>query len=186
MITAGDRYIGGGKLFFKENKTGATEVEIGEVQSATLKIGVETKDAFSKDTTMKKLVERVATAINATISFETQITNVHNTAMAMLGTSTNETFAIGDELPDGTTATASTVVPLIKVGTKPIIEGQLKFVGDEDGAQKPILVIFNAVITPTGDIGYIVEDFTKLTFEGAVIETEEGYANEYRMTVGEA
>lgn len=49
MITKGNRYIGGGKLFFTENKVGATEVEIGEVQSATLKIGVETKDAFSKD-----------------------------------------------------------------------------------------------------------------------------------------
>ena len=40
MITKGNRYIGGGKLFFTENKVGATEVEIGEVQSATLKIGV--------------------------------------------------------------------------------------------------------------------------------------------------
>lgn len=184
MITSGERYIGGGKLFFTENKVGATEVEIGEVQSATLKVGVETKEAFSKDTTMKKLVEKVATAINATIAFETQITNAHNTAMAMLGTSTTETFAIGDTLPDGTVATAETIVPVIEVGTRPIIEGQLKFVGDEDGAKKPVLLVFNAVITPTGDIGYIVEDFTKLAFEGAVLETDEGYAKEYRMTVG--
>lgn len=184
MITNGERYIGGGKLFFTENKVGAIEVEIGEVQSASLKIGVETKDAFSKDSTMKKLVEKVATAITATITFETQITNAHNTAMAMLGTSNTETFEIGDTLPDGTTATAQTVVPVIEVGTKPIIEGQLKFVGDEDGAKKPVLVVFNTVITPTGDIGYIVEDFTKLTFEGAVLKTVDGYAKEYRMVVG--
>ena len=184
MITKNDRYIGGGKLFFTENKVGATEVEIGEVQSATLKIGVETKDAFSKDSTMKKLVEKVATAINATITFETQITNAHNTAMAMLGSASSETFAIGDTLPDGTIATASTVIPVIEVGTRPIIEGQLKFVGDEDGAKKPVLLVFNAVITPTGDIGYITEDFTKLAFEGAVLKTDEGYAKEYRMVVG--
>ena len=177
MITKGERYIGGGKLFFKENKAGSTEVEIGEVQSATLKIGVETKDAFSKDTTMKKLVEKVATAINATIAFETQITNAHNTAMAMLGSANSETFAIGDTLPDGTVATASTVIPVIEVGTRPIIEGQLKFVGDEDGAKKPVLLVFNAVITPTGDIGYITEDFTKLAFEGAVLKTDQGYCN---------
>lgn len=184
MITTGDRYIGGGKLFFKENKAGSTEVEIGEVQSASLKIGVETKDAFSKDSTMKKIVEKVATAITATITFETQITNAHNTAMAMLGTNKTETFAIGSTLPDGSTATAETVIPVIEIGTKPIIEGQLKFVGDEDGAKKPVLLVFNAVITPTGDIGYIVEDFTKLSFEGAVLETDDGYAKEYRMTVG--
>lgn len=183
MITKGNRYIGGGRLYFKANKDGATEVEIGEVQSATLKVGVETKDAFSKDQTMKKLVEKVAIAINATISFETQITNAHNTAMAMLGSENTETFEIGETLPDGTIATAQTVVPVILVGTKPIIEGQLKFVGDEDGATKPVLLIFNAVITPTGDIGYIVEDFSKLTFEGAVLKTDEGYAKEYRMTV---
>lgn len=185
MITKGGRYIGGGKLLFRESKDGAVFVEIGEVQSATLKIGVETKDAFSKDTTMKKLVEKVATAINATIAFETQITNVHNTAMAMLGSVDSETFAIGDTLPDGTVATSETVIPVIEVGTRPIIEGELKFVGDEDGAKKPVLHIFNAVITPTGDIGYIVEDFSKLSFEGAVLETADGYAKEYRMKVGE-
>jgi hypothetical protein len=184
MITKGERYIGGGKLFFKENKDGAVEVEIGEIQSATFKPSVETKDAFSKDTTMKKLVEKVATAINATISFETQITNAHNMAMAMLGDESSETFEIGDTLPDNTIATATTVVPLINVGTRPIIEGQLKFIGDEDGAKKPVLLIFNAVIIPTSDIGYIVEEFTKLGFEGAVLETDDGLAKEYRMTVG--
>ena len=183
MITSGDRYIGGGKLFFTSKEAGSIEVEIGEVQSATFKIGVETKDAFSKDQLMKKMVEKVATSITATISFETQITNAHNTAIAMLGSEDTEVFAIGDTLPDGTVATVSTTIPVIKVGTKPIIEGQLKFVGDEDGAKKPVLLIFNAVIIPTGDIGYIVEDFSKLTFEGAVLETAEGYAKEYRMTV---
>lgn len=184
MITAGERYIGGGKLYFKDKKSGSTEVEIGEVLSANLKIGVETKEAFSKDTTMKKIVEKVATAITATITFETQITNAHNTAMAMLGTISSETFAVGAKLPDGSTATAQTVIPVIDIGTKPIIEGQLKFVGDSDGAKKPILLVFNAVITPTGDIGYIVEDFTKLSFEGAVLKTDDGYAKEYRMDVG--
>lgn len=183
MITEGERTIGGGRLFFKENKVGAVLVEIGEVQTATLKIGVETKDAYSKNTSMKKLVEKVATAITATISFETQITNAHNTAMAMLGSESSKTFQIGDTLPDDTIATALTVIPVIKMGTRPIIEGELKFIGDEDGAKKPVLIIFNAVIIPTGDIGLITEDFTKLAFEGAVLETDEGYADEYIMTV---
>jgi hypothetical protein len=184
MKTTGNRYIGGGKLFFTSVKAPNERVEIGEVQEATLTIGVETKDAFSKDTVMKKLVEKVATSITATLKFTTQIRNAHNTAMAMLGTRDTKDFEIGDTLPNGTIATATTVVPLINVGTRPIIEGQLKFIGDEDGAKKPVLLIFNAVITPTSDIGYIVEDFTKLAFEGAVLETDDGLAKEYRMTVG--
>ncbi|MFA9238292.1 MAG: hypothetical protein ACEQSQ_00200 [Candidatus Paceibacteria bacterium] len=183
MITTGSRYIGGGKLFFKSSVSGSTEVEIGEVQEATFNIGVTTKDAFSKDETMKKLVEKVATEINATIKFTTQIRDAKNMALALLGTASTETFAVGALLPDGTTATAITVVPVINAGTTPIVSGQLKFVGDAKGVKKPILLIYEAVITPTGDIGYIVEDFTTLSFEGAVLQTPSGYAKEYTMTV---
>ena len=104
--------------------------------------------------------------------------------MAMQGTVASETFKIGDTLPDNTVATAQTVIPVVKVGDNPIIEGQLRFVGDEDGDKKPVLLVFNAVITPSGDISYITEDFTQLSFEGAVLKTDEGYAKEYRMEVG--
>jgi len=183
MITSGNRYIGGGRLLFKSNAAGSVEVEIGEVQEANFNIGVVTKDAFSKDETMKKLVEKVATEITATIKFTTQIRDAKNMALALLGTTTTETFAVGSLLPDGTTATASTIVPVINAGTTPIMSGQLKFVGDAKGAKKPILLLFNVVITPTGDIGYIVEDFTTLSFEGAVLQTASGYAKEYIMTV---
>jgi hypothetical protein len=184
MKTTGNRYIGGGKLYFTSVKTPNERVEIGEVQEATLTIGVETKDAFSKDTVMKKLVEKVATSITATLKFTTQIRNAHNTAMAMLGSKATKTFEIGDTLPNGTIATVARTIPYIKAGTTPIIEGKIEFVGDEDGAKQAVLVVFNAVITPTGDVGYIVEDFTTLSFEGAILETAEGYAEEYEIEVG--
>jgi hypothetical protein len=176
-----NRFIGGGKLYF--TASGGTEVEIGEIQEASLTFSVTTKDAFSKDQVMQKKVDKVVTAIEARIKFTTQITNAHNTAMAMLGESTTESFGIGDTLPDGSIAAEAVDIPVIKAGTKPLIEGQLKFVGDEDGDTKPVLVVFNAVITPTGDIGYIMDDFSKLSFEGEVLETVDGYANEYRMSV---
>ena len=179
-----DRYIGGGKLYFKSTKVGATEVELAEVQDVNFKVNVTTKDAFAKDGTMKRLVAKVATEITSTISFSVQKLNIDTMAMAMLGTVTTETFAVGATLPDNTTATASKTIPVIKVGDNPIIEGQLRFVGDADGDTKPILLIYNAVITPNGDISYISEDFAKLSFEGAVLKTASGYANEYRMTVG--
>jgi hypothetical protein len=180
-----DRYIGGGKVYFTplENGTLGTEYEIGEVQSASLSFNVTTVDAFNRDQTMKKLVAKVATGVDAVVKLETQITNAKNTAMAMLGTEDSETFAIGDTLPDGTTAAAETTIPVIKAGEKPIIEGQLKFVGDEDGDTKPVLLVFNAVMTPSGDIGYIMDDFSKLSFDGAVLKTDDGYAKEYRMPI---
>ena len=59
MITTGNRYIGGGKLFFKSSVSGSTEVEIGEVQEANFNIGTTTKDAFSKDEVIKGVIENV-------------------------------------------------------------------------------------------------------------------------------
>ncbi|RBQ28415.1 hypothetical protein [Aliarcobacter vitoriensis] len=184
MITEGQRYIGGGKLFFTENKIGASEIEIGEIQEASLNVGVETAEAFSKDNTMKKLVEKVPTNITGSLKFTTQKINLNNMAMAMLGTLTDEEFDIGEVLPDGTTATTLTTVPVIKIGEKPIIEGQFRFVGDEDGAFKPVLVVFNAAVTPSGELPYITDNFATLSFEGAVLKTDNGYAKEYRMKVG--
>ena len=184
MKTAGNRVIGGGKLFFTSNKAGAVRTEIGEVQECTITMSVETKDAFSKDSTMKKIVEKVATAINSTIKFSTQIRNANNTAMAMLGESATKTFNVGETLPNGVTAAESTTLNYIKAGTNPIIEGKLEFVGDEDGAKQVVLVVHSAVITPTGDIGYILEDFSTLNFEGAVLETAEGYYDEFEIEIG--
>ena len=58
------------------------------------------------------------------------------------------------------------------------------FVGDEDGDQKPVMLIHNAAITTSGDIPMISEDFAKLAFEGAVLKTDKGYTDEYFMAVG--
>ena len=39
-----DRYIGGGKLFFKPNKPAAIEFELAEVQDVKYKVNVVTKE----------------------------------------------------------------------------------------------------------------------------------------------
>ena len=49
MRTIGDRYIGGGKMFFtpfKKDGTPDTEFEICEVQSGQLTWNIEKKEAF--------------------------------------------------------------------------------------------------------------------------------------------
>lgn len=177
-----DRYIGGGKLFF--TPVDGVEVEIGEIQSAQLSFAVTTQDAFSKDQAMKKKVDKVVTDVSASIKFSTQKINIHNTAMSFFGEVETESFSIGDTLPDGTVAVADVDIPVIRGGKKPLIEGKLRFVGDEDGDTKPVLVIYHASISPTGDFGYITDSWSTLSFEGEVLETDDGFADEYRMSVG--
>lgn len=183
MITSGNRYIGGGKLYFTPK--GGQEVEIGEVQEVAFSINTETADAFSKSNVMKKLVEKVVTSINATLKFTTQKFDIDNVAMAMLGKVEDKVFQTSEKLPDGTTATKEETIKVIKIGKNPLITGKFKFIGDEDGAHKPVLEIFEASVMPTGDISYISENHATLQFEGAVLETENGFAEEYRMKVGE-
>ncbi len=178
------RYLGGGKLYWKENKVDAVERELMEVQDFTVKPNTEKKEAFSKANVMKTLVAYVITSFNLTISFSVQKFDIDVMAMALGGTVSNEVFAVGATLPDMTIATTSTTIPVIKVGANPLIEGQLRFVGDEDGDQKPVMLIHNAAITTSGDIPMISEDFSKLAFEGAVLKTDKGYTDEYFMTVG--
>lgn len=177
-----DRYIGGGKLFF--TPVGGTEYEIGEVQTAEIETSSETKEALNKDQTISKTVARVVTGVKASLKFETQITNAANTAMFMLGTTSTESFLLGDTLPDGSVATADVDIPVISAGTNPLVEGSFKFVGDEDGDTKPVLVIPNSVVTPNGGFGYIMDDFSKLSFSGEILADSNGVLyKEYRMTI---
>lgn len=183
MITQGDRYIGGGKVFF--TPTNGTEFEVGEIQEATITNSVEFAEAFSKDTVIKKLVERVAKSINASGKFSTQKLNLTNIAMFVLGKEGSDTFEIGDELPDGTTATEQVVIPKITAGDNPVIDGSLKFIGDEDGPKKPVIVVPSVVLTPSGDLPLIVEEFASLSFDFAILETDGRLYDEYIMDVGE-
>ena len=178
------RYLGGGELYWKPNKVGAVERKLAEVQDFTLKPTVDKKEAFSKASIMKTLVAYVVTGYNLTVSFSVQKMDIEVMAMALGGTVSNEVFAIGATLPDMTVATKSTTIPVIRVGSNPLIEGQLRFIGDEDGDQKPVLLIHNSAITTSGDIPMITEDFAKLSFEGAVLKTDKGYTDTYLMTVG--
>jgi len=180
-----ERYIGGGKLLFSKYN-GATydaEVEIGEIQSANLKISQTYADAMSKDTGIAKKVDKVATATDATISFTTQNVDKVNMAMAMFGTETTENFAIGATLPDGTVAAIATDIPVVNGGTLSKIEGKIKIIGENiSGTEDPVLVVHHAVITPSGDIrDYFTDKHATIGFDGEILEVAEGYFKEYFM-----
>lgn len=180
-----ERYIGGGKIFFS-NYNGSTydaEVEIGEVQGANLKISQTYADAYSKDTGVQKKVDKVATQTDSTISFTTQNVSKENMAMAMFGSLESETFEISDTLPDGTVATVQTIIPVVRGGSLTKIEGKVRIVGvNATGTQNPVLVVHHAVLTPDGDVrDYFADKHTTIGFSGEILETADGYFDEYFM-----
>lgn len=188
MRTLEDRYIGGGKIFFapfKSDGTLDTEFEIGECQSGELSFNVEKKEAFSKDRVIKQMVEQVVTKIDSTFKFSTQKVNSKNLVLAKMGVEEIINYAIGDDLPDGTVATAVGTYTKIKMAENPIQKGQIRFVGDEDGDSKPVLLLYSVVLAPTGGFNYFAEDFANLEFESAVLKTANGYGDEFWMKVGQ-
>ncbi len=169
----GNRVIGAGKFYWKP--LGGTDwVEIGETQGGSINTTVEKKEAHDKSSVLNKVVAVVATAVSATIKFDTNIHSKENLELYMLGTSEDITYEIGDELPDGSTATAQIVIPKISAGTDPIKKGSIRFVGDADGDEQPITICNDVVVMPTGDRELIGNDFTALSFEGVVLKDSNG------------
>lgn len=179
-----ERYIGGGTLHISKwnGTTYDTEVEVGEIQSAALKISQDYVDAFSKDSGIQKKVDKVAKSTSATISFTTQNVNKANMAMAMFGSDTEtETFAIGDTLPDNTVATVETIIPVINGATLSKIEAKVRIIGvNVTGSNNPVLLVHHAVITPTGDVrDFFADKHSTLGFDGEILEVADGYFKEY-------
>jgi len=182
-----ERYIGGGTVELAlYNGTGYEPfVAIGEVQTATLKISNTYADGYSKDEGVKKQVDKVLTETKATTAFTTQNMSKDNMAMAMFGTVGTEVFAIGDTLPDGTTATVETTLDVIKGGTIAKVEGKIRIIGKNlSGSKNPVLEIHHAFITPSGDVrDYFAEKHATVGFDCEIVklDTEDSHFKEYFM-----
>ena len=183
MAITKERYIGGGTLFFSKwnGLTYDTEIEIGEIQSANLKIETTEVDAVSKDAGISKKVDKVITEIKSNFSFTTQNVNKENMAMAMFGDLQTEAFAIGSTLPDGVVATTQMNIPVIIGGVNPIIEGKIKMVGvNISGDNNPVLQINHAFIKASGDVrDYFADKHSTLAFDGEIVEMNGEYFKEY-------
>lgn len=181
------RYIAGGRLYFTPYADGTygTEIEIGEVKEFTLQNSVTNVEALSQDTGPETVVEDVVTKTDVQVSFATQNLNPDNRAMAHLGTLTAEVFAIGDTLPDGTTATAETTVDKIVGLGNTKLRGKLRVVSEpiNDATKKPVLVVYLCSVRPSAAGDYIVTDYAQLKFEGKAQKTDSGVFDEYLMDV---
>lgn len=177
------RYIGGGKVFFTP-KGESQEYEIGEVLEFNASQDVTTAEAINKDSSMQYTVAKVVTGMKGKIEFKTQNINPKNLAMAFLGTYKDVTIAVGEKLPDGSTAAAETTITEISAGTKPLFLGAIKFVGDRDGDKAPVFEVYEAYISPNGGFNYMSNEFVTLSFSGEIAKTpDKPLWKESRMTV---
>lgn len=181
------RYIAGGTLYFTPWENGAygTEIQIGEVKNFSLKVTAESKEAMAQDTGPELTVEEVVVGQSAEVSWKTQNLNKENRAMAHMGTLTTETFAVGDTLPDGTTATAETTIDKIVGLGKTQLTGRLRMVSApiNASARRPVLIVYRSSVRPSGDTAYIGKDYAALEFAGKAQKTDSGYFDEYIMDV---
>jgi len=180
----GNRVIGAGKIDFK--RKGATEwTEIGEVQGASISVSVDKAETYDKSSTIQKIVAMAAVGVSASIKINTRRLNTHNLALYMLGKEDTVTYEIGDTLPDGSIAAEQTVVPRIQAGTDPLIEGSVRFRGDDEGDEMPVTVCEDVVLTPSGDRSLMGDkDYTQIDFDGAILANADGVLyEEYLMPV---
>lgn len=156
-----------GKLYFTLEEDGAVEFEIGLVQ----------KVSFSTDTTEAKVMDKSAaadrtfdvatTSATSTLSYETQDVKPEVLAQALRAKIEDITYEVGDELPDGTTATEQTTIKRLTGDPMTQMKGKFRFessVATTDGY--PQLTIPSAFVKPDGTFDLIADDFISLSFKG--------------------
>lgn len=169
-----ERYIAGGKLYFTplENGVYGTEYEIGELTEATIETNREYAEAFNKDAGQKVLAEKVLKQEDYTLSFKTQNVNSTNLAIALGAVAQTINFAIGDTLPDGTTATVAGEYVKLDAGSKALVVGKLRFVSAPQTGKKRVTEVPKAHVTMSGSIALMSEDFATLDFEGSAMKDD--------------
>lgn len=156
--------------------------EFGEIGELKLKFNIEKKDAFSRSDGFAKKVDSVVTKMEATLNWTTQRINKENLKMLFYANETEvksgdvEWLAagLGKEFKDKTTA-------ISKLGVLKRLDVQmpLVFIGDKMGDSVPVLYMPLVSIAPGGDFDFISDDWSKMSFEGNVLEVGGVFADEY-------
>ena len=170
-------YVGGGTLHFKKTGT-ATFVEIAAVSEAKVNVKAEYAEAYDHSGGTKVLAKKVPKKFEATLSFKTTDTSAKNIAMAVYGKQTSAVEVI-DEVA-GITAIDNVTATKISFGKELLFEGAFKFISENASGQQIILDVYNATVTPGGDVNLQSEDISELSFEGsAMLDANGNYADMY-------
>jgi len=177
-MTDTTQYLGGGRLFFKEE--GATDyIEIGGVQDFSYNISVETVKALDKTSCTTTTSKVNAKSVGGSVTFTTQNIIKENLRLALFGKASVVNYDVGDELPDGTTASEAVAVDKIEAGKKPVIEGAIKFVGSPCDGKTPVYDFYRVVLSPNGDISPLSEDYMNIPFSGEMLSKVEDGTPKY-------
>ena len=169
-----DIYVSRGTVFFKRDGD-ADYREIGIVKDANLELSSDNTDVFDKSATTTQLAAKIPIKEGAKFTFETQDASIVNLALFLNCDITEETIASGNALPDGTSATASTVVKTLTPTNAKIVTGALKFVSSNvtsDG--HGTLELFKIHVQATGGLAFISDEARSLKFECDVLRDENG------------
>lgn len=175
MSTPIERSLGGGRVYFEKLKADGTyeaSREIGEVKGLTLSVKLEKEQAYSSDDGFAELVMELEKKKDMTLKFSTQNVDKTNLALAIYGTDGVTEFAIGDTLPNGEIAAATTVVPTIQIGTSSIIEGRFVFISNAgtDKIKRRKWTFHKVSLSMDGDLALMSDSFVSVPLTATVLK----------------
>lgn len=154
-----------GILYFTPE--GGAEFEIGLVQKVSFSVEATETKVMDKSQSEDRTFDIQAVSSTSKLTYETKDVKKEILAQALRATSSDITYEIGEELPDGSTATAQTVITRLSADPTTRIVGKFRFVSTVATADgTPQLTIPKASVKATGSLELINDDFVSIPFEG--------------------
>jgi hypothetical protein len=150
--------VGKGVVEFKQ--TGQVDWRhMGNVSALGLTPEVETLEHFTSMLGTKKKDLVIILNQQATIAITMEEITAHNFAM-MTGGTVDEA-AIGG--------------PTVEIFANSSITGELRFTGTNDVGPKVTAILYNVSFTPSGEVGFITDEFNALELTGEVLAAPSGH-----------
>lgn len=145
-------FVGKGILLFKPDGD-ADFRDLGNAPKVTVTPDVTTLDHFSSRSGVKSKDLTIITERKMTVAFTLDEITPENLAMALFGT-------VDRSNADG---------PMVKLMAATAVQGALRLVGTNDYGAKCTVDLWNISIRPTGDVGFITDEFGEIDYEADVL-----------------
>lgn len=153
----GNYYIGKGIVSFKPD--GAADYrDIGNVSNLAFSMDITTLDHFSSRGGVKDKDLTIVLEKNSTINLTMDEWTAGNLGLMVLGDV--DEGAIGG--------------PTVDIFTRNAIQGALKFVGTNEVGPKINVDLYNVSFKPSGDLGFITDEWGELELEGDILVAGSG------------
>lgn len=171
-------YIGGGVVSFEklidDTPTYEAPVEIGLVQNFSISTSMEYAQVMDFSGSYQELYEDALQSKEISVTFTTAEVSKQTLLMALYGTEATSTAAVGDILPDGTTAAGTETITTIDAGKLNRYDGRLTFV--QSPATGPVrkFTFYKTRIKPAAELALMSNEYVTIDMEAAVYKTADG------------